>query len=185
MSSKSTFSNYTAKSYALAFYEISKDEAVLEKVENEMNNFRTILNESHDFKKVILSPMITKEDKKKVLFKIAEQSNFSSNFKKFLGFVTSKNRLFFIEKIIENFLNIASSNKGELKAKLISSKELTTGEQKKIQDELSKEFKSSLNIDYKFDSSLIAGLIIQIGSIMVDTSVKNKLKKMQIKMVEA
>ena len=184
MSSKSTFSNYTAKSYALAFYEISKEESALEKVENEMQNLKQVLNESDAFKKVILSPMITKEDKKKVLFKIAEKNNFSLISKNFLGFVTNKNRLFFIEKIIENFLNLTSSSKGELKAKLISSKKLTTEEQKKIQDELSKDFKSSLNIDYKYDANLIAGLIIQIGSVMVDTSIKNKLKKMQTKMIE-
>jgi len=184
LSSKSTFSNHTARSYALALYEVSKEASMLEKVENEMNDLNQILNKSPDFKKVILSPTITKEDKKKVLLKIAEQNNFSSTSNKFLGFVTSKNRLFFIEKIIESFLNITSSNKGELKAKLITSKELTSTEQNKIQDELSKEFKSSLNIDYKFDPSLIAGLIIQIGSVMVDTSIKSKLKKMQTKMVE-
>ena len=96
-----------------------------------------------------------------------------------------KNRLFFLGKIIEGFLNLVSDNKGELKAKLISSKKLSTEEQKKIQIELSKDFKSPLNINYEYDPDLIAGLIIQIGSVMVDTSIKTKLKKLEKNMLEA
>ena len=58
-------------------------------------------------------------------------------------------------------------------------------EQKKIQSELSKDFKSPLNIDYEYDPDLIAGLIIQVGSVMVDTSLKTKLKKLEKNMIEA
>ena len=96
-----------------------------------------------------------------------------------------KNRLFFLNQIIDSFLNLISKNKGELKAKLISSKKLSKEEYKKIETELSQSFKSNLNIDYKYDPSLIAGLVIQIGSIMVDTSIKSQLKKLENKMVEA
>ena len=115
---------------------------------------------------------------------MTEKNNFSQTLKKFLGFVAIKNRLFFLNKIIESFLNLASDNKGELKAKLVSSKELSTEELKKIHEELSKDFKSPLNIDYKYDPYLIAGLIIQVGSVMVDTSIKTKLKKLEKKMLE-
>ena len=185
MSSKSTFSNSTSKSYALALYDISKDSSTLEKVEQEMQSINILVNENASFKDFILSPMVTKEDKQKVLFKIAEQYKFSLTSKKFLGFVAKKNRLFFLLKIIESFLSLISNNKGELKAKLVSSKELTLKEQKKIKDELSKDFKSPINIDYKYEPGLIGGLIIQIGSIMIDASIKNKLKNLETKMVEA
>ena len=80
---------------------------------------------------------------------------------------------------------MVSNNKGELKAKLISSKKLSIEEQKKIQSELSKDFKFPLNIDYEHDPDLIAGLIIQVGSVMVDTSIKTKLKKLEKNMLEA
>ena len=185
MSAKSTFSNSTSKSYAIALYELSKENSELDKVEDEMKKLNKLLNTSADFKEMILNPTITKDDKKNVIFKIADQNNFSETFKKFLGFVAIKNRLFFLGKIIESFLSLASNNKGELKARLISSKKLSMEEQKKIQSELSKDFKSSLNIDYKYDPDLIAGLIIQVGSVMVDTSIKTKLKKLEKNMIEA
>ena len=72
-----------------------------------------------------------------------------------------------------------------MKAKLVSSKKLSIEEKKNIQLELSKDFKSPLNIDYEYDPDLIAGLIIQVGSVMVDTSIKTKLKKLEKSMVEA
>jgi len=184
LSSKSTFSNATAKSYALALYEISKESSCTDIVENEMRSLKNLLDESLDFKQTILSPLTTGKDKQNILFKIAEQNNFSITSKKFLGFVAKKNRLFFMENIIKSFLNIVSHDKGEIKAKLVSSKELSADEQKKIKDDFSKDLKSTLVIDYKYDPGLIGGLVIQIGSTMVDTSIKTKLKKLETKMLE-
>tara|TARA_B110000116_G_C16451644_1_gene409591 strand:- start:73 stop:630 length:558 start_codon:yes stop_codon:yes gene_type:complete len=185
LSSKSTFSNSTSRSYALALYEISKENSELDKTGEDIKNLDSLLNSNVDFKEAILDPTVSKEDKGNVLSTIADKSNFSKSFKKFLGFIASKNRLFFLSNILESFLNLVSKNKGELKAKLTSSKELSIDEKKKIQDELSKDFKSQLNIDYIYDPNLIAGLIIQVGSIMVDTSIRTKLKKLEKNMVEA
>ena len=185
MGSKSTFSNSTSKSYALALYEISKENSEVEKIETEMKSFQQLLKESSDFRKIILSPTVPKEDKKNVIFSIVKKNNFSNNLKKFLGFVIVKNRLFYLSRIIDSFLNLVSNSKGELKGKLISSKELSQKEKETIQKDLSKNFKSSLNLDYKYDPNLIAGLIIQIGSVMIDTSIKTKLKKLEKNMLEA
>ena len=185
MGSKSTFSNSTSKSYALALYELSKENSEVDKIETEIKSFYQLLKESSDFKEMILSPTVLKEDKKNVIFTIADKNNFSQNLKKFLGFVALKNRLFYLSSIIENFLNLISNSKGEIKAKLISSKELSQGEKQKIKNDLSKNFKSFLNIDYTYDPDLIAGLIIQIGSVMIDTSIRTKLKKLEKDMLEA
>jgi len=185
LSSKSTFSNSTSKSYALALYELSKESSELDKIEEEMKSIERLLKESFDFKEMILNPTIAKEDKANVIFYLADQNNFSKSLKRFLGFVANKNRLFYLSNIVESFLNLVSNNKGELKAKLISSRELSSSEQQKIQSELSKDFKSTLNLDYNYDPNLIAGLIIQVGSVMIDTSVKTKLKKLEKNMLEA
>ena len=185
MSSKSTFSNSTSRSYAIALYELSKENSELDSVENGMKSLDELINKSSDFKEMILSPTVSKEDKKNVIFVIADKNNFSKILKKFLGYIAIKNRLFFLKKIIENFLSLVSKNKGELKAKLISPKKLSVEEQKSIQSELSKNFKSQLKINYEYDPDLIAGLIIQIGSVMIDTSIKTKLKKLERNMVEA
>ena len=131
MSSKSTFSNYTSKSYALALYELSRENSELDKVEDGMKSLNKLLNENSDFKEMILNPIVTKEDKRNVILTIADRNNFSNILKKFLGFIAIKNRLFFLDKIIESFLNLVSNNKGELKVKVVSSKKLSIEEKKK------------------------------------------------------
>ena len=185
MSAKSIFSNSTSKSYATALYELAKENSVLSNVEVEVNCLKELLNDSSDFKEMISSPIAGKEEKTKVMFRIAEQYNFSQILKNFLGFITIKNRLFFLDQIIDSFLSIISINKGELKAKLISSKQLSKKELEYIQSELSKDFKSPIKVDYIYDPNLIAGLVIQVGSVMVDTSIKSKLKQLEKNMIEA
>ena len=185
MSSKSTFSNSTSKSYALALYELAKENSELNKVEDGIKGLKTLLSESSDFKEMVLNPTVTKEKKNQIIIEMAARYSFCQTLKKFLSFLTTKNRLFFLNQIIESFLSFVSINKGELKAKLFSSKELSKAELEKIRIELSENFKSALNIDYKYDPDLIGGIIIQVGSVMVDTSIKTKLKKLEKSMIEA
>ena len=185
MSAKSTFSNTTSQSYAVALYELAKENSELSNAEDGMNGLKKLLNDNSDFKEMVSNPTARKEEKKKVIFEIADRYNFSQTLKKFLGFITIKNRLFFLDQIIDSFLNIISINKGELRAKLVSSKQLSKKELENIQSELSKDFKSPIKVDYKYDPNLIAGLIIQVGSVMVDTSIKSKLKQLEKNMIEA
>ncbi len=86
MSSKSTFSNSTSKSYALALYQLAKESSELEKVENEMNSLKKLLIDSSDFREMILNPTIQKEEKKNIISAITQNNNFSKTGKKFLGF---------------------------------------------------------------------------------------------------
>ena len=185
MSLKSKFLNSTSKSYALALYELAEENSELNKVEDGMNGLKTLLSESSDFKEMILNPTVTKEEKNKIIIKMVNQYSFCQTLKKFLGFLTIKNRLFFLNQIIDSFLNLVSSGKGELKAKLLSSKELSKAELEKIRNELSRDFQSPIKIDYKYDPDLIVGLVIQVGSVMVDTSLKTKLKQLQKNMIES
>ena len=185
MSLKSTFLNSTSKSYALALYELAKENSELNKVEDGMDGIKTLLNKSSDFREMILNPTITKEEKNKVIIEMVNQYNFCQTLKKFLSFLTSKNRLFFLNQIIDSFSDLVSSSKGELKANLLSSKELSKAELEKIRSELSKDLQSPIKIDYKHDPNLIVGLVIQVGSVMVDTSIKSKLRQLQKSMIEA
>ena len=184
MSSKSTFPNSTSRSYALALYELAKENSELNKVEDGIKGLKTLLSESSDFKEMVLNPTVTKEKKNQIIIEMADRYSFCQTLKKFMGFLTIKNRLFFLNQIIESFLSFVSSNKGELKAKLFSSQELSKTELEKIRNELSKDFQSPINIDYKYDPDLIGGLVIQVGSVMVDTSIKSKLRQLQKSMIE-
>ena len=109
---------------------------------------------------------------------------FSKNLLNFFLLLIEKRRIFFVNKISESFIKLCSKKKGEIKASLISSKELSTTELNEISEDLSKSMGSIVKFDYKVDKNLIGGLKLQLGSFMIDTSIKNKLKKYEQVMLE-
>ena len=105
--------------------------------------------------------------------------------KKFLSFLILKKRFFYVEKILNNFIETCSKKRGEIKAELTSAKDLTESEINNIKEELTKNFNSKIKLNYSYDESLIGGLIMQVGSTMIDTSIKNKLQQIENRMIEA
>ena len=106
-------------------------------------------------------------------------------FKNFLSFLITKRRFFYVQQILKNFNEICSEKRGELKAEIKSAKNLTQQEIEKITKELSNNFKSEIKLNYTHDQSLIGGLVVQIGSTMIDTSIKKKLQQLENRMIEA
>ena len=185
MNSKNNFSETTTKRYALALYELAKENSELEKIERESKDVTKLIQQSPEFRSFVKDPTNKKNIQLESIKMISDKFKFTNIFTKFLCFLCFKRRLFFLDKILNNFLKIASKGRGEIKARLISSKELSSNELENIQKELSENFASKIMLDYKYDPALIGGLIIQVESIMIDTSIKNKLKMLEIKMVQA
>ena len=104
--------------------------------------------------------------------------------KNFLLLLIEKRRIFFVEKIFDNFLKLCAIKRGEIKASLISSRELSKVELDQISKDLSSSMGSNLKFDFKVDKDLIGGLKLQLGSFMIDTSIKTKLKKVELALLE-
>jgi F-type H+-transporting ATPase subunit delta len=184
VSSNKSFSSETANRYALALYELAIEKSELEIVEKNVNELLNAYNTSEDLKNFIKNPTQSQSKQLEVLNKISDQLNFSKIMRNFLGVLVIKRRIFFINKIFINFLSLASKQRGELKASLISSKNLTNEELESLNKDLSQTMGAPIAFDYKVDESLIGGLKMQIGSLMIDTSIKNKLKKYKQTMLE-
>ena len=184
MSTSKSFSNETSERYARALFELANENSEIDKIENNLNNFLSIYNSSEEFKNFIKDPTQTIESQFNVINVISEKLGFAGNLRNFLCLLVKKRRIFFVHKIVKNFLRLCSKKRGEVKASLISSKKLSKDELNDISKELSKSMGSTIKIDYSVDESLIGGLKIQLGSFMIDTSIKNKLKKYKQLMIE-
>ena len=184
MSAIKSFSTETSERYSRALFEISRDSNELEKVEIDIENFQSILSSSSDIKNFIKDPTHSKDQQNKVINFISEKFGFSNNLKKFFLLLIHKRRIFFIKKILDSFQRLCSKKRGEIKASIISSKELTQKELTEISKDLSLSTGSTLKLDYKLDKNLIGGLKLQLGSIMIDTSIRNKLNKYEKAMLE-
>jgi len=185
LSKNTGFSITSAERYSLALFELSEEKNLLSKIEAQSSSMLNLINQSNDFCNLIKDPTIRQEDLSKVINKIVENNKFDILFQNFLNFLIQKRRFFFIERILKSFVEICSIKRGELKAELKSAKILSSDEITKITEVLSKNFNSKIKLNYKHDESLIGGLVVQVGSTMVDTSIKNKLQQIENRMIEA
>ena len=183
MSKNKNFSDTAASRYSLALYELAEENKNVKEIEEQSSALIKLVNESKDFELIVRNPTNKKENQINVINKISEHYNFNILLKNFLCFLVEKRRLFFLQNILRNFVDICSQKRGEVKAKLVAAKQLNNDEVNKIKEELSKDFNNKVKLDYKYDPSLVGGLIIQVGSVMVDTSIKSKLKQLENKMI--
>ena len=184
MSSNKSFSSETAVRYARAIFELAQENSELDSIEKNFKDLLLVYNSNKELENFVRNPTKSFENQIEVMNKISELMQFSKLLKDFLSILVTKRRIFFLKKIITSFLKLSSEKRGELTAQLISSKNLTAEELKNISDELSKVVGSEINFDYKVDQNLIGGFKMQIGSLMIDTSIKNKLSKYKQIMLE-
>jgi len=185
LSKNKGFSETSAGRYSLALYELAVEANNLSEIEVHSASIINLITSSEDFKSLIKDPTNNKEDQLNALSKISEQYKLNELLTKFLSFLISKRRFFYVDKILKSFVETCSVKRGELKAELTSAKDLTENEINNIKEELTKNFSSKIKLNYKHDASLIGGLIVQVGSTMVDTSIKNKLQQIENRMIEA
>tara|TARA_X000000368_G_scaffold400070_1_gene371595 strand:+ start:1628 stop:2185 length:558 start_codon:yes stop_codon:yes gene_type:complete len=184
MSTNKTFSAETSERYSRALFEVANEVNELDKIERDIKNFQLLFNSSLEIQNFLQDPTQSIKTQNNAINLLSEKFGFSKNLKNFFLLLIEKRRIFFVKKISESFLRLCSKKRGEVKASLISSKELSENELDKISEDLSKSMGSTIKFDYKVDKELIGGLKLQLGSIMIDTSIKNKLKKYEQAMLE-
>ena len=185
MSKSKGFSDTSVGRYSLALYELAEERNTTHEIEEDALSIIHLISNSEDFNSLIKDPTNKKEDQLNVILKISEKFKINNLLTKFLSFLISKRRFFYVEKILKDFIETCSKKRGEIKAELTAAKELTEKEINSIKEELTKNFSSKIKLNYKYDPSLIGGLVVQVGSTMVDTSLKNKLQQIKHKMIEA
>ena len=185
MSKNKGFSITSADRYSLALYELASENNVLSQVEDQSLSILNLISSSRDFSNLIKDPTNSQDNLLKVINSFSNDNKLENLLKSFLSFLITKRRFFYVEQILKSFIETCSQKRGELKAELKSAKELSSDEISKITDELTKNFSSKIKLNYKYDESLIGGLVVQVGSTMVDTSIKNKLQSIENRMIEA
>ena len=185
MSKNKRFSDTSANRYSLALYELASESNSLIKIEENSQAILKLISSSRDFSNLIKDPTLNRDILNQVIEKISDNFSLEVLFKNFLSFLISKRRFFYVEQILKSFNEICSEKRGELKAEIKSAKNLTQDEINRITEELSNNFKSEIKLNYTLDQSLIGGLVVQIGSTMIDTSIKKKLQQLETRMIEA
>jgi F-type H+-transporting ATPase subunit delta len=166
-----------AQPYAAALFDLAKSNDSLKEITNDMSRVLQFLVNSPDLKKFLSNPLITRDAKKNVIQDIlGEQTNASTL--KFLSLLVDRSRIEILESIAQRFLELSYKQESIEIAKITSSVQLTANQQKEIAEKLKKiTGAKQIKLALKIDSKLIGGFIIEIGSKMIDTSLRGQLSQ--------
>jgi F-type H+-transporting ATPase subunit delta len=170
--------------YANALFQLAKEAKVLDSVSNELVKIKEILHEDKEVLSAILNPSISKTNKIKLFDIIVEKNELSKLVSNFIGVIVKKNRVNYFLEIIKTFENLLASLKGERVATISTAYALTDAQLDDINSKLKDKFNADFNIQLNIEPELIGGLKIQVGSQMIDSSIKNQLQLLKEKMKE-
>jgi len=175
LSNNKSFSGGISQRYALALLELSSEANKTDEYVLSLSNFLKIYYSDNNLKNYIKNPTNTNQSQKEVFEKILNAMNADKIIKNFFFVLINKKRIFFVSEIIEEFLKLVSHKKGEISASLFSSRQIDDKTISEIEKEISENIKGTIKLKSEIDESLIGGVVLQIGSLMIDTSIKNKL----------
>lgn len=169
--------------YATALYELAAESGKTDEVAKNLQKMKDLLDDSADLRRLVFSPAISRDDQGTAMIALLKKAKADALTIKFIGLVASNGRLFALPQIIDNFLSDLAKKRGEVSAEVISAIKLDSGMQAEVKEAVSKIAGSDkISLSMQIDESLIGGLIVRIGSRMIDTSIKTKLSRLEMTM---
>ena len=184
MSEPASISSGIAERYATAIFEISKEGKSLAKLETNLTDLATALDDSAELRDLIASPVVSRADQKAAVAAIASQMGLEAVLQNGLSLMAEKRRLFVLPQLIARLRDMIAEDKGEVTADVTSAKALTKAQADKLAKTLKASVGKDVNINATVDESLIGGLIVKVGSKMIDTSIRSRLNSLQNAMKE-
>jgi len=171
-----------AARYAGALFDLAKGKGLLDETAADLLKLSVAYDESPDLRRLVSSPISSRVDQARVMEVLAEKLELTGLTKNFVGLLASSRRLLVLRQIIENYVVLRSQERGEIPAEVVSSVELTPVQQTRLEEILKRAIGKDIAINFQIDTNLLGGLMVKVGSLMVDGSLRNKLQHMQLTM---
>ena len=172
--------------YALALFALAKEQRSTDKVAADLSSFDTMIAGSADLQRLVRSPVFTVEEQTRAINKVLEKAGISGIAANFIRLVAAKRRLFAIRDMIKTFGALNDAAKGVARAEVTTAHDLNDSQLAALQAQLTDITKGkSVEVAVKVDPAIIGGLIVKLGSRMVDGSIRTKLNSIRSRMKEA
>ncbi len=171
-----------AERYGVALFDLADERKELDAVATDLQVLRALLRDSADLRRLIRSPVLSREEQGKAIAAIAQQAGLSVMTRNFLGLLARNRRLFALPEMIGSFLNRLAQRRGEVTAQVLAAQDLSPAQRAAVDEQLRKAVGRKVAVDVQVDPSLLGGLVVKVGSRMVDASLKSKLHRLQLAM---
>jgi F-type H+-transporting ATPase subunit delta len=182
LASESTAVSGIAERYAGALYDLADEQNVLDQTADDLRGLATMLDDSDDFRRLIRSPVISKEDQAGAANAVVEKAGAADLVRRFIGAIAANRRLFALPTIITSFLDLLATRRGIVRAQVTSAHALSESQRQELSDALKASMGNEVSLDVQVNPALIGGLIVRVGSRMIDSSLKTKLERLQLAM---
>ncbi len=171
--------------YASALFDLAKERGEIEAVEGDLGRFETLVNENEDLRRLIMSPAFSAEEQVKGVMAVLDRVGIGGLAANFIGLVARNRRLFVVMDMVKGFRAFASAERGEVTAQVTSAEPLSEGQEAALRDALREAAGREVSLTSRVDPDLIGGLVVQLGSRQIDTSLRTRLAGMRKAMIEA
>lgn len=171
-----------AQRYAAALFELADSKHELDAVVGDLGAISQMIDESADFRRLINSPILSRADQSKAVAGIVAAAKFGPLTAKFLGLLAQNRRLFALTAMIKAFKKMLADRRGEMTALVWSARALSAEQQNALAETIKRAHGAKVAMEVKVDPDLIGGLVVKVGSRMIDSSIRTKLQKLQLAM---
>jgi F-type H+-transporting ATPase subunit delta len=180
VSSESSAISGVAGRYAAALFELAEEQKKLDKVAADVAIIRSLLAESEDLRRLVASPVLGRDAQGEALLAVLEKAGVSALTRNFAGVVARNRRLFVIDSMCIGYRQLLAAARGEITAEIMTALPLTDGQRTSLEQELRSAVGSKVTLDTRVDASLLGGMIVKVGSRMIDSSLRTKLQRLEL-----
>ena len=170
--------------YATALFELALEGNVVDAVEADLQTFGQLLTQNADLARLVRSPVFTAEEQTRAMTAIVERAGITPLAAKFLRFVASNRRLFAVQDMIKAYRALVARHKGEVRAEVTVAERLSDAHLAAIKNALASVTGKQIDVDVRVEPAIIGGLVVKLGSRMVDSSLRTKLNAIKHAMKE-
>ena len=185
MSDSSNLVSSAAGRYATALFELAGESDALAPTEQDMAALGQALDASDDLRALISTPIYTRDDQSRAMASVAGAMGLSALVKNVVGLMAGKGRLFMLGDVIEIFAKLMAEHRGEVTADVTAARALSEAQQAGLASTLKAAIGREVKLNVTVDEDIIGGLVVKVGSKMIDTSIRSKLASLQNAMREA
>ena len=168
--------------YATALFALAQEAKQLDSVAADLDRLAAMIADSTDLARLVRSPVFGAEEQGKAMAAVLDRAGLQDLVRRFVGVVARNRRLFVLEQMIRDYRSLLAQHRGEVVARVTSAKPLSPAQLAALKGSLKGTGGREVMVDAKVDPALIGGLVVRIGSQMLDTSIRTKLQNLQIAM---
>lgn len=182
MASEQTETSGVAGRYATALFDLALERKAIDEVAGDLQQLQDMIGESADLRRLLRSPVYSREQQSNAMAAVLASAGLSDLVRNFVGVVAANRRLFALEGMIGAYREILARYRGEVTAEVSSATALSESQRAAVEQALKQAIGSNVSMVTEVDPELIGGLVVRVGSRMVDSSLRTKLQRLQLAM---